>query len=183
MKAIVIKYGLISASIIIFISLGHYILTGGEMNFELGEVIGYSSMIISMVAVYFGIRNYRDNHLQGEISFGKAFAVGAAISCVAGLIFGVYVYVLIEYITPDFGEKYMAYYIDQIKNSGASADQIKKQLDEVAAMQKGVFGQNWFQGILMFFTVFPIGLILTFLFSFLLKTKKKDSVYSTHAAR
>jgi len=43
-------------------------------------ILGYTSIVLSFLLVFFGIRAYRDNEAGGHISFGKAFGVGICIT-------------------------------------------------------------------------------------------------------
>jgi hypothetical protein len=47
--------------------LAKYISSGHSM------MVGYTIMVASFLLIYFGIRSYRDNTLDGQISFGRAF--------------------------------------------------------------------------------------------------------------
>ena len=52
------------------------------VDFDHSEILGYSSMVLSFLLVFFGIRSYRDNVAGGAISFGKAFQVGILITLI-----------------------------------------------------------------------------------------------------
>ena len=43
-------------------------------------VIGYTTMVIAFLLIFFGVRSYRDNVAGGTVRFGRAFAVGALIA-------------------------------------------------------------------------------------------------------
>src|SRR5215831_12835423 len=47
------------------------------------EVLGYTTIILSFLMVFVGIRSYRENVGNGEISFGRAFAVGILITLIS----------------------------------------------------------------------------------------------------
>lgn len=87
MKRIILIYGLIAGAIVA--SMFYISHPNGEMDFENGMLIGYASMIIAFTLIFFATKNYRDNYLQGMISFGKAFKVGIFVTLVASLIYAV----------------------------------------------------------------------------------------------
>ncbi len=90
MRKSYLKWGLISGAILIFLNLIFYALSGFEMDMSsTGEVFGYSAMIISLLLIFAGIRNYRDKKQNGKISFGKGLALGTMISVVAAVIPGI----------------------------------------------------------------------------------------------
>jgi hypothetical protein len=44
--------------------------------------LGYTIMVASFLLIYFGICSYRDNTLDGQISFDRAFASGILITLI-----------------------------------------------------------------------------------------------------
>jgi hypothetical protein len=102
MKKTVLTFGLISGAILSAMML----LTLPFMDtigFERGEVIGYTSMVLASLLIFFGVRSYRDNVAGGAVSFGRALAVGALIAAVASLMY-VATWQLIYYkLAPDCG--------------------------------------------------------------------------------
>ena len=79
MKNTVIKYGLY-ALLSGFILFGLPFLFGMGVDFDYGELIGYTSMILSLLFVYFGIKHYRDKVNEGKVSLGKAIKIGMLIA-------------------------------------------------------------------------------------------------------
>ena len=57
------------------------------IGFDRGEIIGYTSMVVAFLLIFFGVRSYRDNVAGGTVRFGRAFAVGALIAVVASLCY------------------------------------------------------------------------------------------------
>ncbi len=69
-------------------------------------VVGYTTIVISFLFVYFGMRSYRDNVLGGHISFGKGFQAGILITLIS-CVFYVAAWLVIYYnFIPDFADKY-----------------------------------------------------------------------------
>ena len=50
-------------------------------------VIGYTTMVLSFMLVFFGIRSYRENVGEGTIAFGRAFAVGILITLISSVLY------------------------------------------------------------------------------------------------
>ena len=139
--------------------------------FLVGEIIGYSTMLLSMLFVFFGIRSYRDTELSGSITFGQAILTGILISFIASIIFGIFTIVLYEVVAPDLGNEMLEFYRRSIIESGKSKEIIDGQLAELNA-QAGLFNSSLFNGFLMFTTVFLIGFVIALISSFILKRKK-----------
>ena len=126
MKRTVWTFGLISGGIMSAMML----LTLPFMDaigFDKGEVIGYTTMVLSFLLVFFGIRSYRDYVAGGTIGLGRALAVGALITLISCVCY-VATWQLIYYqLTPDFVTKYEAYSIENAKASGESAVEIRRK--------------------------------------------------------
>ncbi|MFI5244520.1 MAG: DUF4199 domain-containing protein, partial [Gemmatimonadales bacterium] len=81
MRKIVLTFGLIAGGILSAMML----LTlpfQDRIGFDKGEVIGYTTMVLAFLMVYFGVRSYRDNVAGGIVTFGRALMVGLMITAV-----------------------------------------------------------------------------------------------------
>src|SRR4029077_12942443 len=70
MKKTVLTFGLI-AGLIISVLMGGSLLLADKIGSGHSMVLGYTIMVASFLLIYFGIRSYRDNTLDGRISFGR----------------------------------------------------------------------------------------------------------------
>ena len=77
MKKIVLTFGLIAGAILSAMMLAITIPFQDAIGFDHGEIIGYTSMVVAFLLIFFGVRSYRDNVAGGTVAFGRAFAVGA----------------------------------------------------------------------------------------------------------
>ena len=50
-------------------------LFADKIGFDQAEVVGYTIIVLSFLLVFFGIRSYRDNAGNGQITFTKARSV------------------------------------------------------------------------------------------------------------
>ena len=83
MQRIVLRFGLASGAILVAMALVMMPLCmRGTIDFDHSEILGYTSMVLSFLLVFFGVRSYRENVAGGAISFGKAFQVGILITLV-----------------------------------------------------------------------------------------------------
>src|ERR1700743_3457946 len=88
MKKTVLTFGLISG-LIISVLMGGSLLLADKIGSGHSMALGYTIMVASFLLIYFGIRSYRDNTLEGQISFGRAFTCGiliALITCVCYVV-------------------------------------------------------------------------------------------------
>ena len=103
MKRTVLTFGLIAGAIM---SLEMIIgLPFIEEIGSLGLVVGYATMVVAFLMVYFGIRSYRDRVAGGSIGFGRAFAVGILITLVACVCYVATWEVIFYKFHPDFFDK------------------------------------------------------------------------------
>jgi hypothetical protein len=131
MRKIVLTYGLI-AGVILSAMLVVTLSFQDQIGFDKGAIIGYTSMAIAFLMVFFGVRSYRDNVAGGSVTFGRAFSVGLMIAVVASVCY-VAIWELAYYqFIPDFGDKYAAYAIEKAKKSGATDAEIAAQVKEMA---------------------------------------------------
>src|SRR5687767_16012022 len=79
----------------------------GTIDLRYSEIIGYSTMVLSFIMVFIGIRTYREN-AGGMITFGKAFKVGILITLIACAVYVVAWEIVYYNFIPDFADRYAA---------------------------------------------------------------------------
>lgn len=175
MKKIIIVYGLIAGVIVATVMAISTAVYNSSGNFTGGMVIGYASMLIAFSMIFVATKNYRDKFNNGIISFGKAFKIGILITLIASTIYVITWLVNYYCFMPDFGEKYAAQAIEQLKTSGASSTEIAKQtkeMNEFAIMYKNPF----FNALMTYTEILPVGLIVTILCALILKRKNVPQI-------
>jgi hypothetical protein len=86
MQKTILTFGVISGTLIsIWMVIG--MIFHDAIGFDKAEVLGYTSMVLSFLLIFFGVRSYRDNVAGGSLSFGRAFKVGALIALVASIMY------------------------------------------------------------------------------------------------
>ena len=181
MKKNIIIYGLIAGivvSVLMLLSVNSVSHNEGNFDYNRSLLIGYASMLIAFSLVYVGIRNYRDKYNGGVISFGKAFKTGIMIVLIASTIYVVAWLIDYFFFMPDFMEKYSAHMLDQLKASGASQTEIDKQAQEMADFARK-YKNPFFNAMMTYMEILPVGLIVTLISSLVLKRK---IVKNRHAA-
>lgn len=170
MKNTVLKYGMygfITAFILFFIAL----YFGQGLAFKTQEILGYATMVTSLIFVYFGIKHHRDSELNGDISFVTAFSIGALISLCAAIGFGIMDAIYITQINPDFTEQYLAYEYDLLEaRTDLTLEEIKF---EKLSLQKQseAYGNPAVVFFVMTMMVFVIGVIISLLSALILHKK------------
>ena len=173
MKKTVLIFGLISGAIsaaMIFATLPFVYRIG----FDKGLVVGYTTIILSFLLVFFGIRSYRENVGGGTITFGRAFAVGILITLISCVCYVVAWEILYYNFMPDFADKYSAYVLEKAKAAGATAEAIQAQMEEAKKL-KQILDNPFLNAAATFTEPFPIGLIITLISALILRKRNKSS--------
>ena len=173
MKKNIIIHGLIAGFIVSFLMLLTFIYyshCNGNVDYSGSMLIGYAAMLLAFSLVFGGIRNYRDKYNGGLISFGKAFKIGIMIVLIASTMYVVAWLVDYFFFMPDFMDKYSAHMLDKLKASGASQIEIDKKAQEMANFGK-MYKNPFFNAMMTYCEILPVGLIVTFISSLILKRK------------
>ena len=173
MKKNIIIYGFTAGVVvsILMLFITNYIsYCKGNVDYDTSMLIGYASMLIAFSRVFVGIRNYRDKYNGGVISFGKAFKIGIMIVLIASTIYVVAWLIDYFFFIPDFAEKYSAHMLDELKVSGASQIEIDEQTKEMANFAR-MFKNPFFNAMMTYVEILPVGLIVTLISSLILKRK------------
>jgi hypothetical protein len=173
MKRNIIIYGLIAGivvSILMLLSVNYLSHCEGNVDYNTSMLIGYASMLIAFSLVFVGIRNYRDQYNGGVVSFGKAFKTGIMIVLIASTIYVVAWLIDYYFFIPEFAEKYSAHTLNKLKASGASQTAIDKQTKEMANFVR-MFKNPFFNAMMTYVEILPVGLIVTLISSLILKRK------------
>ena len=138
MKKIVLTFGLIAGAILsAMLLIG--ILFRDAIGLNGGEILGYTSMVIAFLLIFFGVRSYRDNVAGGTIRFGRAFTVGALIALVASVCYVATWEVVYYNLAPDFMTEYQAHALHEMRADGATEAQIaekKAEMDRFAELYR-----------------------------------------------
>lgn len=172
MKKVIITYGLIAGVIVSGLMLmTQLLLRNATIDMDSSMIIGYTTMVISLSLVFFGIKSFRDQHLKGSITFGKAFTVGILIAMVASLMYSISWEIYIGISGFDFEAWYKQCQMDQLVKDGASQAEI-----DAAIIQLEEFGNMYRNPVIRFcmvtMEIFPVGLIVTLISAGLLRKKE-----------
>ena len=167
MKKNTIIYGLIAGIVVSILML---LSANNITDFDTSLVVGYASMLIAFSLVFVGIRNYRDKYNEGVVSFGKAFTIGIMIVLIASSIYVIAWHIAYFYFEPDYLEKFSAKMIDKLKAGGASQIEIDNKIKEMASFAI-MYKNPFFNAMMTYVEILPVGLIVTLISSLILKRK------------
>jgi ABC-type microcin C transport system permease subunit YejB len=176
MKKTILVFGLISGAVSSLLMVSTMVFAN-NIGFDRGLIVGYTAIVLSFLLVYFGIRSYRDNIGEGQITFARGFAVGICITLISCLVYVVSWEILYFNYMPGFMDKYNAHVIEQLRNSGASAAAIQAKAAELKKATE-MYNHVLFNAAMTFIEPFPVGLVITLLSAAILRKRSQG-----HAAQ
>ena len=171
MRKIVLTFGLIAGAILSVMMLVTLPFQD-QIGFDKGAIIGYTTMVLAFLMVFFGVRSYRDNVAGGSVTFGRAFIVGLMITAVASVCYVATWEVIYFKLAPDFGDKYAAYNIEKTKQSGAAEAQVAAQVKEMTEF-KEMYKKPLVNIALTFLEPLPVGILFTLVTAGVLSRKRR----------
>jgi hypothetical protein len=170
MKRIVLTFGLISGAILA-VTMVATIPFIDKIGMDRGVIIGYTTMVLAFLLVFFGIRSYRETVGDGRISFARALGVGLLIMAIACICYVITWEIVYFNFMPDFGEKYAAYAIEKARAAGASAAEIAKQTEEMRKF-KTMYDNPLYNAAFTFLEPLPVGIPMTLISAAILRKRR-----------
>jgi len=178
MKKIVITYGLISGVIAAgFLWTSVLLWERGHLkfdNFDYGVLIGYASMLVSLAMVFFGVKAYRDNQAGRSIGFWKALQVGLLISLTCSAVYAVSWEAYMQ-INPGFMERYVASYLNRMKEKGTPQAEIDEAQQSMASIQE-LYRNPALRFGFSLSEILPVGVIVSLLSAAVLRKRPERLV-------
>lgn len=169
----IIRFGLLfGLALVIGFYASHLLLGTTPNNFIVSEMVGYGVMIISSLAVIMGIKDYKQNRAPAPLGFMGGLGVGLGISLIAAHVSALYNWLYLVFINPTFTTTYLQYSEQKIHSSGLEPIVIEQQLADLADYAE-LMSNNFTQSVLMFATVFVIGLLISVVSALALRTPRK----------
>jgi hypothetical protein len=172
MKTTVLKFGTISGIIISAMMLATVPFMD-KIGFDNGEVLGYSSMVLAFLLIYFGVRSYRDNVAGGTIGFGRALKVGALIAAVASGWYVATWQVIYYRLTPDFMTRYQSHVLDKARTDGETEAEIAKRQDDMVKFGE-LYKNPAFNVAITFLEPLPVALVMALVSAGVLSRRRKE---------
>jgi hypothetical protein len=170
MKKIVIKYGIIGGLIVSFLMSITIPFMDMESGGGMGEIIGYSTMVLAFSTLFIAIKQYRDNVLNGNITFLKAFLVGLYVSLITSAFYVISWMIISELFMPDFMEQYISAQESAMMEQGLSESEINAQMEDLKTM--AIWYKNpFFKAAITLTEILPVGILVSLVSAFILKKK------------
>lgn len=169
MKKVILVYGSIAGVIVgamFFLTAPLY--DNGTINFDNGMWVGYTSMVIALSLILFGVKSYRDSYSDGVISFGTAFKIGILITLVASVIYALSWEVAYNTVSKGYSEAMAKHYLEKIKQEGKSEAEIEKATAEMKDFT-ALYENPLIRFGMTLMEIFPVGLVISLISAGLLR--------------
>lgn len=173
MKRIILTYGIIGGVIVsamMWLTLG-----SGKHDFDNGEMIGYTTMVIALSTIFFGVKSYRDKYLGGSITFGKAFLIGLYITLVASTMYMASWMVMSATTEQDFMQQYYEHMKAKMESAGTAPAEMEAQLKELRE-----FGDLYKDPLVKigftYMEILPVGLLISLICAAMLRRGTPEPV-------
>ncbi|QNI32201.1 DUF4199 domain-containing protein [Alloacidobacterium dinghuense] len=167
MKKTILTFGLISGAISSLL-MGVTIMIANRIGLDRGAFVGYTTIVLSFLLVFFGIRSYRDTTGNGQITFAKAFIVGISITLISCICYVITWEIIFFQFMPDFMHKYAAHVMQKAQASGASPAALQAQSQQMTRLEQ-LYNNPLYNAAVTFIEPFPVGLAITLISSVVLR--------------
>jgi hypothetical protein len=157
--------GAVTAIVMIVYSLIMYIF-----NLHLNQTLGIIAFVFLLAGIIWGTIQFRNQCLNGFISYGKAFSAGFMVALFASLFMAVYMFVFYQFIAPDAVNDLMDMSRQRMvdSNPNLSDDDIDKAMEFTSFLMK-----PWTLAIAGLIQMLIVSAILSLITSIFLKKEDK----------
>lgn len=173
MKKTIWTFGLISGAILSVMMLVT-IPFASSIGYDRAEIIGYTTLVLAFLLIFFGIRSYRDNVAGGSVRFGQAFKVGALIALIASICYVATWEVIYFKIAPEFSDRFKAARLEKVRASGATAEEIARETAEIERFAVR-YRNPFFNAAVTFIEPLPLGLVVALVSAGVLSRRRKTA--------
>jgi hypothetical protein len=129
-------------------------------DFLILDYLGYGSIVLTALLLFFGIRSYREGAGGGRLTFARGLAVGALIAVVSSLCYAATFHVVYFWIEPGFGDHMAACMVERARAAGEPDESIAA-IAERAQTLKRLYDNALTNAALTFVMTWPIGLVVS----------------------
>ena len=174
LKKTILTFGLISgvlASVLMIATLPFF------KDFEHGNkglIVGYTSIVLVALLIYFGIRSYRDNLAGGAITFGRGFTIGLGITLISCVIYVVAWEIVYFNFMHGSMDTYFARLIQQAQSSPGTPEAIQAKVAAIRHSQQ-LYENPFVNALYTFIEPFPVDVVITLISAAILRKKPRTA--------
>lgn len=145
-----------------------------QIGYDTGMIVGYTTMVLAFLLVYFGVRSYRDNMAGGEIGFGRALAVGSLIALVASACYVLTWEVVYFQFAPEFVTQMQAQMMERARAGGGTPEEVARKVAEVERFAR-MYRNPAFNAAVTFLEPLPVGLVFALVTAGVLSRRRRGT--------
>jgi len=173
MKKTILTFGLISGVLASVLMIATLPFLDALEHGNKGLIVGYTSIVLVALLIYFGIRSYRDNLANGTVTFGRAFLIGLSITLISCSIYVLAWEIIYFNFMPHMMDNYWATQIQHIQSGPGTPAAIQAKV--AALRQQQISYQNpLINSLYTFIEPFPVDLLITLISATILRRKPQS---------
>jgi hypothetical protein len=173
MKKTILTFGLISGVLASALMLATIPFFKYLQHGNTGLLVGYTSIVLVALLIFFGIRSYRDNLADGTITFGRGFAIGLGITLISCTIYVIAWEIVYFNFLQGSMDGYFARLIQQAQSSPGTPAAIQAKVDAIRHSQQ-LYENPFVNALYTFIEPFPVDLVITLISAAILRRKPQS---------
>ncbi len=174
MKKNVWKYGLLSG-LVLAIMMAVTVPFEHHIKASYGMVVGYTTMVLSFLIVFVGVKHYRDTECSGSISFGRAFAAGALMMLITCACYVAIWEVLNATVEKNFAHDYSASMVKRAQDSGLQGAVLEARIAEAHKFET-MYSNPLYRMSMTLLEPLPVGIVMALVTAGILRRKPEDGM-------
>ena len=143
------NYGAITGIVLFLV-----FVLNGVLGISASSILSIVSFLVLIAGIFIGTKNYRDNNLEGNISYGNAFYSGFLISFFASVIIAFAAFLYFKFVDTDIIDKAL---------ENAESDLLAKYQNDDEKAEQGMVALRWLHNPSVFSIILVISLLSLFL--------------------
>jgi hypothetical protein len=177
MKKDVWKYGLLSG-FALAIMMSATVPFEHHINMHWAMVVGYTTMVLSFLIVFVGVKHYRDTECGGSISFGRAFAAGGLMMLISCVCYVTAWESLNATVEKNFAHEYAAALVKRAQNSGLQGAALEQKLAEAHKFE-AMYSNPLYRASMTLLEPLPVGIVMALVSAGILRRKPEGAMPGT----
>ena len=174
MKKNVWKYGLLSG-LVLALTMAVTVPFEHHIKASYGMVVGYTTMVLSFLIVFVGVKRYRDTECGGSITFGRAFAAGALMMLISCVCYVAMWEALAATVEKNFAHDYAAGMVKQAQDSGLQGAAMEAKIAEAHKFEV-MYSNPLYRMSMTLLEPLPVGLVMALVTAGILHRKPEDAI-------
>jgi hypothetical protein len=176
MKKEVWKYGLLSG-LALSIMMAATVPFEHHTNARYAMVVGYTTMVLSFLIVFVGVKHYRDTECGGSIGFGRALAAGVLMMLISCACYVVTWEALSATEEKNFAHEYSAALVKRAQNSGLQGAALDAKIAEARKFE-AMYSNPLYRMAMTLLEPLPVGIVMALVTAGILRRSPEHGVPS-----